>query len=108
MFKGQFELSRKLPRQEFPKGYERKEDEEWPPKPRNVLAMRLPEMTDFPIKHRINILEVGGVAGDQDILYRKNYSCSLLCYSQKGTVFKMKKEHFFELKQNEKAWLEVM
>ena len=105
--KGEFELCKKLPRNELPKGYDVNED--WLPQgPKNLLAMRIPEMSDFPYMHRINILGVGNAAGEEDVISRQNFSCSLICYSQKGTVYRMKKEHFILLKHTEHAWIEVI
>ena len=68
----------------------------------------MPEIKDFPYMHRLNILEVGSLAGEEDILARSVYSCSLKCYSHKGTVYKMAKDYFKMLKQSDHSWLEVM
>ena len=67
----------------------------------------MPEMNDFPSTHRINILEVGSIAGEEDILARKTYSCSFICYSAKGTVYQMSRDDFLELKRTDHAWIPV-
>ena len=68
----------------------------------------MPEISDFPYNYRISILEVGSIAGDEDILARETYSCSLKCYSQAASVYRIPKEHFLELKKTNSAWLEVV
>ena len=99
VLKGEFELCRKLPRSDahIKKGYE-KPHEQRPKTLTNILAQRMPEIKDFPYMYRLNILEVGGLAGEEDIFTRKSYSCTLKCYSHKGKVYKMAKEYFKMLK----------
>ena len=66
------------------------------------------EINDFPYHFRINILEMGSIIGDEDILARSTYSCSLKCYSQTGSIYKITKENFLELKKTDSAWIEVV
>ena len=68
----------------------------------------MPEISDFPYNYRISLLEVGSIAGDEDIWARKIYSCSLKCYSQTGSVYRIAREQFLELKKTDSAWFEVV
>ena len=67
VLKGEFELSRKLPRK-FSNN--RKALNQTDPRvarsPLNTLALRMPEMEDFPTTYRLNILEIGSIAGEED------------------------------------------
>ena len=64
----------------------------------NVLAERLPEIKDIPITHKVQIAGVGSVLGDEDVFSRDKYTCSLNCYSTKGTIFELSAEVFMNLK----------
>ena len=65
-------------------------------------------MKDFPYRHRLQIFEKDSLIGEEDIFSRDVYSCTLKCYSQKGTVFKMGKEYFKMLRNSDQSWLQVM
>ena len=97
--KGEFELLRKLPRSDQNQRKPFMKKQEKPSEsPKNVLAARLPEMKDFPYTHRLNILEIGGMAGEEDCFKRKEYTSSLVCYSEKGTVYRMDVDTFKTLR----------
>ena len=69
--KGEFELSRLLPNtSNFRKGFLRA-DEQFGRRPLNALAIRMPEVKDFPKRQRLNILEIGSLAGEEDCLERE-------------------------------------
>jgi len=61
---------------------------------KNVLASRLPEITDIPRNMTVCLYGPGSLVGEEDIMQRSNYSCSLTCYSSKGTIFELSKEAF--------------
>ena len=67
VLKGEFELSCKLPRK-FSNN--RKALNQADPRivrcPLNTLALQMPEMKDFPTTYRLNILEIGSIAGEED------------------------------------------
>ena len=77
VFNGAFELSTRLPRSNGPirKGNDRPFERGKPEDSTNCLERRMPEMSDFPYSYRISLLEVGSMAGDEDILARATYSC---------------------------------
>ena len=75
-----------------------KRDEDPTDTPANVLAARMPEIKDFPHTYRLNILEIGSLAGEEDCFKRKVYTSSLVCYTEKGTVYRMDKENFKTLR----------
>ena len=65
------------------------------------MAKRLPEIKDLPYSLKLSILGRGSLVGEEDVFSRTKYSCSLKCYSQKGKVFELPREHFFVLKSSE-------
>ena len=67
----------------------------------NALEKRLHEMKDFPSYHRINIFEKGSLVGEEDVLQRKTYECTLKCHSGKGKVLRMQRDQFMQLKKEE-------
>ena len=71
---------------------------------RNILAKRLPEICDVPHRHKLSIFGRASMLGEEDVATRPNYSCSLKCYSFKGTLYELKKEYFNLLKQSEPSW----
>ena len=73
----------------------------------NALEKRLHEMKDFPSYHRINIFEKGSLVGEEDVLQRKTYECTLKCHSGKGKVLRMHRDQFMQLKKEE-VWKSVM
>ena len=68
--KGEFELLKKLPK------YKNDPDETGLNKD-HVLATKLTEHKDFPYWQRLNILEPGSLVGEDDLLVRGTYSCTL-------------------------------
>ena len=62
--------------------------------PLNILAKRLPELQDFPQQHKLSIYGVGCLLGEEDVLAKRPFTCNLRCYSTKGVVYEIKKEHF--------------
>lgn len=46
--------------------------------------------------------------GEEDVFSRTKFSCTLKCYSTKGTVFELTKEQFQMLKSSEHSWLAIM
>ena len=109
VLKGEFELSRKLERSNLNqrRPYIKKEEDPIDTQ-KNVLAARMPEIKDFPYTYRLNILEIGSLAGEEDCFKRKAYTSSLICYTEKGTVYRMEKENFKRLRQTEQSWINVM
>jgi hypothetical protein len=64
---------------------------------KNILASRLPEITDIPKNLRICIYGKGSLVGEEDVLQRTHHSFSLTCYSTNGTIFELSKESFIQL-----------
>ena len=113
ILKGSFELSRKIKCENRKLIDEHDQDTDIKlikaqKKPKNILSIRMPEIKDFPYTHRLSILEPGSLAGEEDVLTRDNYQCSLKCFSSKGTLWKMRKEYFKMLKMFQKQWNEVL
>ena len=61
---------------------------------KNILARRLPEIKDLPYHLKLSIFGRGSLMGEEDVFARSRYSCTLKCYSQKGTVYQLPKEQF--------------
>ena len=68
----------------------------------------MPEIKDLPTKRRLNIFEVGSLVGEEDVFLQKTYKCTLRCFSQKGTLFKIKKKDFLKLRNQNESWSKVM
>ena len=75
---------------------------------RNILAKRLPEIRDLPYNLKLSFLGRGSLMGEEDVFSRSKFSCSLKCHSLKGTVFELPKEQFQMLKTSEQSWLAIM
>jgi len=101
VYKGEFELKNKLPTKQqcevekIAGIYQASKHVSFSQK--NVLAQRLPEITDIPRNMKICIYGPGSLVGEEDVLQRLNHSCSLTCYSSKGTIFELSKESFIQL-----------
>ena len=75
---------------------------------RNILQQRLPEIRDLPAMQKLSIFGRGSLIGEDDVFFRENFSCSLKCYSQKGTVYELGKEYFQLLKSSDQSLLAIM
>lgn len=75
---------------------------------RNILARRLPEIKDLPYNLKLSIFGRGSLMGEEDVFSRTKFSCTLKCYSMKGTVYELTKEQFQMLKSSEHSWLAIM
>lgn len=102
MFKGEFELSRKLKKSEKSVALQSILGDEKPKN--NVLANKLSEIRDIPRVQKLAIFGPGSILGEEDLLNREVYSCSLTCASTKGTLLKVSAEMFELLKLNEPSW----
>ena len=98
VFKGEFELVKKLPKPDRlsenknalnPKAGANKPKQM---QRRNILAKRLPEIKDLPYSMRLSIFGKGSLVGEEDVFSRSRFSCTLKCYSSKGTVYELPKE----------------
>ena len=112
VWKGEFEAEAKLPKPNDDElklqrmlGMENKSKNHTIIKPVNILHMKLPEIQDIPVSHRLSIRGPGCLLGEEDILNKKdnNYSCNTRCYSTKGVLFEIQKEDFLKLLVNESA-----
>jgi CRP-like cAMP-binding protein len=59
---------------------------------RNILARRLPEIKDLPYSLKLSIMGRGSLMGEEDVFARSEFSCTLKCYSSKGTVYEFPKD----------------
>lgn len=48
----------------------------------------------MPQSHKLAFYGVGCLLGEEDTLSKATYSCNLRCYSTKGTLYEIRKEHF--------------
>ena len=92
VYKGEFELAKKLPKQE--RQYDSANlnslggsSHNAKTMRRNILAKRLPEIKDLPYNLKLTIFGRGSLMGEEDVFSRSKFSCSLKCYSSKGAVF---------------------
>ena len=113
VWKGDFELERKLPRAEQfidrqfnPDNLRDKHRANF--KYFNILAARLPEIKDIPFSQKLQIAGKGTMLGEEDCFSREVYSCALKCYSTKGTLFEMPIDAFMNLRNFENSWLAVL
>lgn len=58
----------------------------------NVLAKRLPEIKDLPYSLKLSIFGKGSLMGEEDVIFRTKFSCTLKCYSSKGVVYRLPKD----------------
>ena len=75
---------------------------------RNILAKRLPEIKDLPYTQKLSIFGKGSLLGEEDVFSRSHFSCTLKCYSQKGTLYELSKEYFQLLKSSEQSWKAIV
>lgn len=62
----------------------------------------------MPYSLKLTIFGKGSLMGEEDVFSRSKFSCTLKCYSSKGTVFELPKEQFQLLKASEQSWLTIM
>ena len=105
MYKGEFELTRKLKKPENLQTFHSILGSELPK--RNVLAHKLSEIRDIPRIQKLAIFGEGSILGEEDLLKRESYSCTLTCHSPKGTLYKISSEMFELLRQNEPSWDQI-
>ena len=108
VYKGEFELAKRLPRLDRSFDGANPSLHSGKTMRRNVLAKRLPEIKDLPYNMKLSIFGRGSLMGEEDVFARSKFSCTLKCYSSKGTVFELSKEQFSLLKQSENSWLAIM
>ena len=54
---------------------------------KNVPAAKLIEIVDIPRTQKIAIFGRGSLLGEEDLLKRREYSCSVKCVSGKGILY---------------------
>jgi CRP-like cAMP-binding protein len=50
----------------------------------------------------------GSMLGEEDCISNNTYSCSVKCYSLKGSAFAVKKDDFLTLRRSDDSWLNVL
>ena len=61
---------------------------------------KFPDMKDFPMSHKLGLLQPGSLVGEDDLFKKQPYSYSLRCVTKKGKIYKMSTEAFMKLKRN--------
>ena len=98
MCKGEFELSKKLPKLAHGQyegsnlnalGARSTVSQSLKTRKGNVLAKRLPEIRDLPQNMKLSIFGRGSLMGEEDVFSRNKFSCTLKCLSSKGKVFEL-------------------
>ena len=67
----------------------------------NILAKRLPEIKDLPLQLKVVLAGPGTLIGEEDVFSRSHYTCSVKCYSYKGSLYELPVENFMSLKNQE-------
>ena len=62
----------------------------------------------MPNIQKLSIFGRGSLIGEDDVFFRTHFSCSLKCYSQKGTVYQLGKEYFQLLKSSDQSLQAIM
>jgi hypothetical protein len=62
-----------------------------------VLVRKLPELRNLPKLFKIVIYGEGSLIGQEDMIDKEFYTCSLRCMSQKGKLLCIKKSDFLAL-----------
>lgn len=106
--KGEFELERKMVKSYTDTTSQVLELLGRKQKEKCVLAQKLPEIKDIPGKLKLSIFGVGSIVGEEDVINRENYSCSLKCISLTGKLFVINKVDFFNLRNNDESWLGII
>ena len=75
---GEFELYKSLPMKKRSLTLQRSDQDI---SVQNVLADKLNEVKDFPLTLKVNIFQKGSLVGEDDIIGRKEYTCTLKCIS---------------------------
>lgn len=99
VIKGEYELSRKLHsgvsegtagvierfggRKVPPPGYRQQKDH------KNILTSKFSEVTDVSLPEclPLTVFGPGTLVGEEDVVFRDYYSCTLRCLSQKGMIY---------------------
>jgi CRP-like cAMP-binding protein len=63
----------------------------------NVLADKLPEISDFPYSLKISLLGPSSLLGEDDVIGRDTHTCSARCYSRSGKLYAIEKESFMDI-----------
>ena len=66
------------------------------------------EIRDLPLTQRLCLAGPGSLIGEEDVFARKKYSCSFQCLSQHGKIYRIARQNFMQLRQNEEAWLAIL
>ena len=105
MQSGEFELYKSLPMKKRSLSIQRSDQDI---SVQNVLAEKLNEVKDFPLTLKVNIFQKGSLVGEDDIIGKKEYTCTLKCISQEGSLLQIAKDEFLKLRANDENWQEVM
>ena len=109
LVKGSFEVVKKLKHEDKRKQAELQVPKgEKKPNVTNVLNEKFPHIKDFPQAQRIAILQRGSMVGQEDAYRNGRCSTSLICHSQKGTLFTYPKNDFMKLRKLDIAWAEIL
>jgi CRP-like cAMP-binding protein len=76
--------------------------------PRNVLAEKIPEIKDVPKELPLMVFGEGSFLGEEDVIFRDYYSCTLKCISQNGVLLQILKEpeeFVYWARNQEDSWL---
>lgn len=73
-----------------------------------MLHHRLQEVQDIPSRFSIAIKTQGSLAGEEDMIGKDYYTCTLKCYSTKGALFRLSRENLQTLKSYPQIWLQII
>ena len=71
---------------------------------RNILEKKLSEIVDVPSTQKMAIFGRGSLLGEEDFVNDKLHSCTLICYSTKGSLLQITSEYFESFRNNKHLW----
>lgn len=74
----------------------------------NILARKLPEIRDIPHTMKLTLFGRGSLLGEEDVLSRPSYTCTLRCHSFSGTLYSVKRQDFMVLRTQDDSWLAII
>ena len=48
------------------------------------------------------------MVGEEDVISRQEYSCTVKCYSHEGSVYVLSKDHFMRIRHQQEGWKHVL
>ncbi len=78
------------------------------PVKQNIFNQKLTEIRDVPMNLNFMYVGRGSLVGEEDVISKEKYSCTVSCNSLKATIYAISKENFMTLRRADDCWMNIL